>query len=49
MSSARRETRSAHTPDGISSTKPVTDQITNSEEIWAGDSPFSANSRAYTG
>ncbi|GAA1591262.1 hypothetical protein GCM10009742_42410 [Kribbella karoonensis] len=39
ISSLRREYESAQAPDGTSSTNPVADQITNSSEIWAGDSP----------
>src|SRR5690606_24540539 len=48
-SSDRRENTSAHRPDGSSSANVVTDQITNNDEIAAGESPASANSTAYTG
>ncbi len=48
-SSSRREKVSAQAPDGISSTMPVTDQMTNRVEDWATESPVSANSSAYTG
>ena len=46
VSSARRDTASAQTPLGTSSTKPVSDQMTNSELISATDSPASANNSA---
>jgi hypothetical protein len=42
----RRETASAQTPEGTSRTKPVTDQIANSDEISAVESPASAKSSA---
>ncbi len=42
----RREVASAQTPKGISSAKPVIDQIAKSDEISAVESPVSANSSA---
>jgi hypothetical protein len=48
MSSNRRDTTSAHAPDGTSSTKAVIDQIASSAEICAVLSPWSANSSAYS-
>lgn len=42
----RRENVSAHAPDGISSRKEVSDQMTKSVEIWPAESPWSANRSA---
>jgi len=44
--SSRRETASAHTPDGISTTRATTAQTTKSDEISAVDSPVSSKRRA---
>jgi hypothetical protein len=48
-SSLRRDTASAQTPEGTSSSTPVTDHRANREEICQSDMPVSAKSRAYTG
>ena len=41
----RRSTVSAQAPEGTSRTNPVTDQMTNSDDTCATDSPLSVNSR----
>ena len=48
-SSTRRDTTSAHAPDGTSSASVVTDQMTNNVEISLVDRPVSAKRTAYTG
>jgi hypothetical protein len=40
---------SAHAPEGTSSTRLDSDQITNSDEICQTDNPVSLNSSVYTG
>jgi len=47
--SRRRDVASAHAPDGTSSTRLDTDQMTNSDEICQTDSPVSLNKSVYTG
>lgn len=46
MSSRLRENTSDHAPEGTSLAIEVSDQMRNSEEICASESPVSANSTA---
>ncbi|WP_208962939.1 hypothetical protein [Rhodococcus sp. ZPP] len=45
-SSPRRDTVSAHAPEGTSATNDTTDQMTSSDEICPTLRPWSANSRS---
>jgi hypothetical protein len=45
----RRETASAHAPEGTSAIRPVRDQIAKREEISAGERPLRAKRTAYSG